>query len=187
MWEAFLNIWSVKQQGHLHLQPNPQTLERKAWFTFNTSTDNLEDIWNSSTPTSTLWKGDSSPVGTKQIHLLTLFVVTAGALAWNYPFPPMTFTGDKARSTPRTREVDTYKVFLNSFEILSWSSTGVPNRYPAFQLTQIFPEIPRHTLFIVNWDEKKIVSPSYLRKKKNYFSFEFQSRFQWVLLIYRSQ
>lgn len=171
----------------MHLQPNPQRLERKAWFTFNTSTYNLEDIWNSSTSTSTLWQGDSSPVGTKQIHLLTLFVVTAVALAWNYPFPPMTFIGDRATSTPEASEDHTYKVFLNSFEILSWSFTGVPNRYPAFQLMQVFPKILRHSLFIVNRHEKKIVYPSYLRKKKNYFSFEFQSRFQWVLLLYQSQ
>lgn len=118
MWEALLNICSVKQQGHLHFQPNPQGSERKAWFTFSTSAYNLEDIWNSST--STPWERDFSPEGTKQIHNLTLFVGTEGAWAWNYQFPPTTCIRDKARSAPETHEADTYKAFLGlSLELLT--------------------------------------------------------------------
>lgn len=60
--------------------------------------------------------------------------------------------------------------FLNSYEILSRSFTGVSNRYSAFQLMQVFPKILRRSLFVVNWDEKKKNDYSILLKKKNYFT-----------------
>lgn len=83
--------------------------KRKAGFTFHTSAYNLEDIWNSST--STLWERDFSPEGAEQIHILTLFVGTEGAWAWNYQFPPVTFVWDKARGTLETHKADPYRAF----------------------------------------------------------------------------